>query len=384
MRFEFVTAGRIIFGPGTSAEAAPSAREMGGKALVVTGRTPERVAFLLSDLEKQGVPFLTFPVTGEPAISTVMAGLKEANNAEADLVIGIGGGSVIDAGKVIAALLTNGGEPLDYLEVIGKGEKLHRPPAPYIAIPTTSGTGAEVTRNGVLTVPEDRIKVSMRSPLMLPRLALVDPRLTLSLPPELTASTGMDALTQLLEAYLSLESNPLTDGICREGLKRAASSLRRAYQDGSDETARENMSLASLFGGLALANARLGAVHGFAGTLGGMYSAAHGLICARLLPEVMEINYRALQNRQPSSPALGRYDEIGRILTGRAEGRGGDGIVWIQNLCRNLKIPDLSRIGLNENDFPAVVEKSKSSSSMRGNPLTLSDEELTEILRRSI
>lgn len=384
MRFEFATATRIIFGPGTLAEAAPRAGEMGKRACVVTGRTPERATPLLEQLQKQGVNFVTFPVAGEPTTSLVLTGVEEARQSECDLVIGIGGGSVIDAGKVIAALLTNGGEPLDYLEVIGRGKKLTRPSAPYIAIPTTAGTGAEVTRNGVLSVPEDRIKVSMRSPLMLPRLAVIDPQLTHSLSPGLTASTGLDALTQLMEAYLSPQASPLTDGICREGLRRAAASLRRAYRDGNDETSRENMSLASLFGGFALANAKLGAVHGFAGVLGGMYSAAHGLICARLLPFVMEINLHALLTRAPDSPALTRYEEIASILTGDATARAPEGVAWVQNLCRGMEIPNLSQLGLEERDFPAVVAKSLKSSSMRGNPVTLTDEELTEILRRSI
>ena len=197
----------------------------------------------------------------------------------------------------MAALLTNEGDLSDYLEVVGKGRPLQNPAAPCIAVPTTAGTGAEVTYNAVLGVPDQHVKVSMRSPLMLPRWAIVDPLLTHSMPPELTASTGLDALTQLIEAFVSNKANPLTDGVCREGLQRAGRSLRRAFEDGSDAEAREDMSLASLFSGMALANAKLGAVHGFAGPLGGMTDAPHGVICGKLLPYVMQANVRALQDR---------------------------------------------------------------------------------------
>ncbi|MDH4242089.1 MAG: iron-containing alcohol dehydrogenase, partial [Phycisphaerae bacterium] len=247
----------------------------------------------------------------------------------------------------------------------------------------TAGTGAEVTRNAVLAVPEKQVKVSMRSPLMLPRLAVVDPELTHSMPPSTTASTGLDALTQLIEAYVSNKANPMTDGICREGLKRAGRSLRKAYENGSDSSAREDMALASLFSGLALANAKLGAVHGFAGPLGGMIFAPHGVICARLLPFVCKANVKALHSREPDSPALARYDEVARILTGKVSARAADGVEWIQNLCKALTVPPLVQFGLKEKDLPTVVAKAQKSSSMKGNPVILTDDELIEILKES-
>jgi alcohol dehydrogenase class IV len=204
------------------------------------------------------------------------------------------------------------------------------------------------------------------------------------MPPDITASTGLDALTQLMEAYVSNKANPLTDGICREGLHRAAKSLWEAYKDGSDKTARENMSLASLFGGLALANAKLGAVHGFAGPLGGIFSAPHGFICGRLLPFVMEINVKSLRSRAPDSDLLARYDEVARIITGKDTAQATDGVEWVQNLCSQLKVPPLSTFGISQADIPVVVEKSKNASSMKGNPIRLTDEELTEILIRAV
>jgi alcohol dehydrogenase class IV len=384
MRFEFATATRIVFGPGTIQDVGPRAAEMGRRAFVVTGRSLERATRLVEQLQGQGVKCSTFTVSGEPTTAMASEGAQRARRAGCDLVVGIGGGSVIDTGKVVAALVTNRGHLADYLEVIGRGQHLTNAPVPYIAIPTTAGTGAEVTGNAVLRSPQQHIKVSMRSASMLPRLAVVDPELTHSMPPAVTASTGLDAITQLIEAYASNQPNPLTDGICREGLRRAARSLRHAYEDGSNTDAREGMSVASLFGGLALANAKLGAVHGFAGPLGGMFSAPHGVICARLLPYVMEANVGALQSRAPGSPASARYDEVAQILTGTAAAGAPDGIAWVQDLCVALRVASLGEFGLKEADVPAVVEMSKRASSMKGNPITLTDRELREILRKAI
>jgi alcohol dehydrogenase class IV len=384
MRFEFATATRIIFGAGTLKEVGAIAAEMGRRALVVTGSSPARVKPLLDDLAAQGVEPVTFVVPGEPTTHLVSEGTREAREANCDLVIGIGGGSVIDAGKAIAALLTNGGEPLDYLEVIGQGQPLTEPPAPTIAIPTTAGTGSEVTKNAVLASPEHRVKVSLRSNLTLPRLAVVDPTLTYSMPPAITASTGLDALTQVIEPYVSNKANPLTDAICREGIRRGARSLRRAYEDGGDAAAREDMAITSLFGGLALANAKLGAAHGFAGPLGGMFRAPHGAICGRLLPHVMAVNVQALQKRGQGGDALRRYDEVAQLLIGTPRASAHDGVSWIRALCAALDVPPLSAHGVTEDDFPLIIEKAANSSSMKGNPIKLTAEEMEGILERAL
>ena len=270
------------------------------------------------------------------------------------------------------------------LRSLEREKTLTEMPAPCIAIPTTAGTGAEVTRNAVLGSPEHGIKVSMRSPWMLPDLALVDPELTFSMPPAVTASTGLDALTQVMEPFVSINANPLTDGICREGLLRAGRSLRAAFEDGNNKEARVDMSVTSLFGGLALANAKLGAVHGFAATLAGMYKAPHGVVCAGLLPYVMEMNVRALKERQPDSFALDRYSEIARILTGNINASARDGVTWVKELCSALDIPPLSKFGVAEKDFPEIVELSQKASSMKGNPISLTDDELSEIMQQAI
>ena len=381
MRFEFATATRIIFGPGTLKDIGVPAAEMGHHAFVITGQNSERAMPLEKQLKKQGITFSLFSIPEEPTTDLALAAVEKARRKSCDLVIGIGGGSVLDTGKVVAALLTNDGELMEYLEVIGGSQPLNRRSAPYIAIPTTSGTGAEVTRNAVLDSPRHRIKVSMRSPFMLPRLALIDPELTYSMPPSITATTGLDAFTQLLEAFVSSQANPLTNCICRQGLKRAARALKMAYQNGKDAPAREDMCLASLFSGMALANAKLGAIHGIAGPLGGMISGAHGAICAALLPDVMDTNIKALRKRAADSPMLERYNELARILTRSTKARAEDGISWVRDLCQTLQVESLAQLGLNKADFPAVAAKSQKASSMQGNPIRLTEEELLEILQ---
>jgi alcohol dehydrogenase class IV len=383
VNFEFATAGQIIFGPGILDQVGEKFASMGRRAFVVTGSSGTNAQRLVDLLSEKKVEATTYTVSGEPTVDVVQEGVNQARQFSSDLVIGMGGGSAMDCGKAIAALYTNPGEALDYLEVVGRGKPLREAPLPYIAIPTTAGTGSEVTKNAVLGVPEKQVKVSLRSNRMLPRLAVVDPQLTLELPPPITAQTGLDALTQLIEPFVSNAANPLTDSLCREGIQRAARSLRRAYQQGNDLQARQDMSLASLFGGLALANAKLGAVHGFAGPLGGMIAAPHGAICARLLPFVIQMNVQALRQRQPENPILNRFREVARLLTGKPEAAAEDGAAWVQSLCEDLAIPPLSQYGLLEAQFETVIEKSSRASSMKGNPISFTDEELRQILAQA-
>jgi alcohol dehydrogenase class IV len=384
MRFEFATAARIVFGAGTLNEAGKLASEFGRRALVTVGFDPARAARLLDLLSAAGVEAIVVQVTGEPTTDLARTGARQAIDAGCDMVIGYGGGSAMDAAKAIAALAANRGDPLDYLEVVGRGKALAKPALPTIAIPTTAGTGAEVTRNAVLLSPEHRIKASLRSATMLPKLAIVDPETTLSLPPAVTAATGLDALTQLIEPFTSARANPITDAFCREGVGRAARSLLRAFEDGSDLAAREDMALASLLGGLSLANAGLGAAHGFAGVIGGAFDAPHGAICAALLPHVMRVNFRALAARKPDSPALARYDEIGRLVTGSPSARAADGAAWVSDLAAALGIPPLSAFGVSRERVPDLVEKTGIASSTKANPIVLTPEELTEILEAAL
>lgn len=376
MRFEFATAARIVFGAGTVREVPGAAAEMGRRALVVTRAS--------ADWQRLGIAGELFPIHGEATLDMVRQGTQLAREAGCDLVIALGGGSAIDAGKAIAVMLGNGGDLLDYLEVVGQGRPLTRPSAPFIAIPTTAGTGSEVTRNAVLASPEHRVKASLRSPHMLPALAVVDPELTLDLPPALTASTGLDALTQLIEPYVSHRANPMTDLFCVEGLRLAASALRRAWRDGHDLAARTDMAFASLLGGLALANAGLGAVHGFAAPLGGMFDAPHGALCAALLPHAMRVNIAALRAAAPQPDALPRYAAVARTLTGRADATPEDGAAWVEGLCRDLEIRPLGAYGVHPADVPALADMAARASSMRANPIVLTRGQLEELLTRAL
>jgi alcohol dehydrogenase class IV len=376
--FEFSTAGRIVFGDGCSAAVPAWAAESGSPVLVVSGREPARAEWLVEGVQRLGAGVILICVDGEPDLTFVSKGAELARRRSARVVVGIGGGSALDAGKAIAALATNGDDPLDYLEVVGSGRPLVRDPLPFIAVPTTAGTGSEVTRNAVLTVPGRRVKASLRSPLMLPRLAVVDPVLTYSLPPPITATTGLDALTQLIEPFLSARANAMTDAICRDGIARAARSLERACLDGRDATARADMSLASLFGGIALANAGLGAVHGLAAPIGGMVHAPHGAVCAALLPHVMSANVMALRAGEPAGPALQRAAETGRLLCGREDPDAA--VAWLAGIVERLGVPRLGALGVDAADLPAIAEQAQRASSMKANPVPLSSDQLIAIL----
>ena len=384
MRFEFATATRILFGAGRVNELGLLAQSFGQRAFVVTGSSSQRINPILYQLQHDQIETVVYPISGEPSIPVVERAIHQARASRCDLVISVGGGSTIDTGKAVAAMLTHSGELLDYLEVIGKARKLERSTAPFLAVPTTAGTGSEVTRNAVLSSPEHRIKVSMRSPLMLPRVALVDPELTYTLSSDLTASTGLDALTQLIEPFVCNQPNPLVDAWVRDGIPRAANSLLRACRDGHDSKAREQMALASLYSGLALANAKLGAVHGIAGPFGGMFDAPHGAVCARLLPEVIRVTLRALKTRQPDAPQLGRYTEIARLLTLDAKAQAEDGLSWLDALIHELAIPPLSEYGFSQADMQTLVAKSLQASSMKGHPIALTQQELHTILQQAM
>ncbi|MGA2145520.1 MAG: iron-containing alcohol dehydrogenase [Bryobacteraceae bacterium] len=381
MLFEFATAQRIVFGEGALREVPAAAHRLGRRALLVTGAAVERAQPLAESLAAKGVTAVPYALSGgEPTIDAVRQATALARNEACDLAIAFGGGSAIDAAKAVAALLANPGDPLDYLEVIGQGRPLTNPSAPFIAIPTTAGTGSEVTRNAVLASPERRVKASLRSAGMLPRLAVVDPAPTHSLPPSVTASSGLDAITQLIEPYVSLRANPMADLYCIEGLKSARTALERAWRNGADAEARAAMSWASLLGGLALANAGLGAVHGLAAPLGGMFDAPHGALCAALLPHATAVNVRALRQRAPDGPALSRYTEIARLLTGNAAAQAEDAAVWLAGLSRRVEIPPLGTYGIRSEDFPAVIAQAAMANSMKSNPVVLSDAELQEVL----
>jgi alcohol dehydrogenase class IV len=379
--FDFATAGRIVAGAGRAAELPGLLAGLGSRVLICTGASTARHAGLLASV---ALPAAVFPVTAEPTVGMARAAVAAAREHGADVVAAIGGGSVIDTGKAVAMLLGNGGDPLDYLEVVGAGQKISRPAVPFVAVPTTAGTGAEVTANAVLAVPERRLKASLRDPLMIPRVALVDPELTVSCPPPVTAASGLDALTQCLEPFVSVRATPLTDGLAREGLRRAGSGLRAAYADGSDVAARADMSVCALLGGMALANAKLGAVHGLAGVIGGTADVPHGLACAALLVPVIEANVRALQARGTGQAVIERYAEAAGLLTGKPGASVADGLAWIRQTLALLAVPGLAAFGFGVGQIDDVAAKALTSSSMQGNPVPLSRDDLKAVLLQAL
>ncbi len=384
MQIDFATSARIVFGSGKFNDLPQLIQGFGKRAFIAKSKNLSIASHLSGILRDQGIEAIECVVQGEPETNSVMRAAGLARDGQCDFVISIGGGSVIDTGKAVASILANPGELMDYLEVVGLGKKVAYRSKPHIAIPTTAGTGSEVTRNAVIAVPQKQVKVSMRSPYMLPDVALIDPELTYSMPPALTASTGMDAFIQVIEPYVSNGSNAMVDMFCRDAIPRAARSLFTAYQDGRNAHAREQMAWVSLMGGLALANAKLGASHGFAGPIGGMFSAPHGSICAAVMAAVMRINIQALKERDSKSLILQRYAEVAAWLTGDPQAAPEEGAAWLEVLCKKMSIPCLSDLGIRKADFEQIVEKSAQSSSMKGNPIQLTGDELTQILELSL
>jgi alcohol dehydrogenase class IV len=390
--FEFFSAARIVFGRGRATQVGAMARALGARALLVyNGEAPGAGGALdrvTQNLHDAGVHVTPFRQRGEPQVADVERGVAAAREAGVEVLVGLGGGSAIDCAKAVAGVLANGGSPLDYMEVIGKGQPLTKPATPWIAVPTTAGTGAEVTRNAVVGEPSRKFKASLRSEGLLPRVALVDPELGVTVPPDVTARSGMDALCQLIESYTSKNAQPMTDALATEGIRLAARSLRRAYEDGTDLDAREDMALAALLSGITLTNAGLGAVHGFAAPIGANFPAPHGAVCAVLLPLVMAANIMALGGPSSRHPTVARYATVGRLLGAdriRADPEAvGSGAITAARLVRDLHIPPLSAYGVRESDIPEIVALAKKASSMRYNPVVLPDDALADVLRRAL
>lgn len=382
--FELATAGRILFGAGRAAEVPAEVAALGvGRVLLVTGSSGERAAPMVSALSGRGVAAIPLHVTGEPTVEVVRSAVELARAEGCQGVLSVGGGSAIDCGKAVAGLLGNGsGDPLEHLEVVGRGRPLLRPALPFVAVPTTAGTGSEVTRNAVLGA--GATKASLRSPFLLPRLAVVDPDLIAGAPRHVLVASGLDALSQVIEPFLSVRASPVTDGFAAEGIRRSARSLRAACLEELTPARREDLALASLLGGLCLANAGLGAVHGFAAPAGAALGAPHGALCAALLVPCLTVNLRALRARAPGGPAVARMSDLARWVTGRADAAPEDGIAWVEQLCRDLGVKGLAGHGLAREQLPELVSRARAASSMKGNPIALTDEELAEIAERAL
>ena len=372
--FTFATAASIRFGAGVARQLGAEVTTLGERVFLVTGANRSRTDGVTSGLAVAG----HYGLAGEPTFDDARAAVAAARESAADVVVGVGGGAVLDLAKAVAILAVADGDPLDYAEVIGAGRKLPAVGLPLIAVPTTSGTGSEVTANAVLTSPEHRVKVSLRSPAMLASVAIVDPELVLTCPPLVTAQSGMDALTQCIEPLTSRFTNPLVEALALAGIRAAGRGLVRAVEHGDDLAARTDMAFCSLMGGLSLANAKLGAVHGLAGVLGGVTGAAHGAICAALLAPVTSANICALSDRDPDNPALAGYLLAAEALTGELSLQALE--AWLGALQDRLGSPGLAALGLAASDHDAVVQASMRASSMKGNPIDLTADELHAIL----
>jgi alcohol dehydrogenase class IV len=378
--FGFATAGRISFGPGCATEIPGAVVAYGRRALVVTGAHPERFD-VLDALEEGDVGITRLAIDHEPTVDDARAAVDAAQGC--DVVLGLGGGSVLDLAKAAGAL-AEADDPLDHLEVVGRGRPLPRAALPVVAVPTTAGTGSEVTANAVLASPDDGVKVSVRGQTLLPRTAIVDPLLTVGCSPAVTASAGLDAFTQCLEPFVSPMATPITDGFARTGLAAAGRSLRTAFDDGANVGARTEMALCSLMGGLALANAKLGVVHGIAGVVGGLTGGPHGAICAALLPSAVTVTAAALRDRDPASEALQRYSRAASLVTGGASTRVDDLVAWIRETSQHLSIPGLSSYGLAEDAVDGVVAAAARASSTKGHPIELTPTEMRRVLLSSL
>ena len=380
--FSFTTAGSVHFGWGSRKTLAQHVLSYGRHALLLHSKSVSIINEIIADIEDNNITLEKEILSGEPTDEEIGELAEKYHAAGFDVIIAIGGGSVLDSGKALSALLTNPGELMDYLEVVGKGQPLQNRPCPLIALPTTSGTGTEVTKNAVIKVVDKKVKVSMRNPAMIPAVAIIDPELTVSVPAAVTASTGMDAFIQVLEPFCSRSANRMVDLFCREGIPLAARNLPVAYHQPENKEARTMMAWVSLLGGLSLANAKLGAVHGFAGPIGGMFDIPHGVICACLLPQVFRMNLTKVQD-QDDHALLERFSKIAAWVMNEDHPDVKQAIEWFIGLNEELEIPKLKQLGIEEKDHDAIISKALVSSSMKGNPVSLDANDLREILLNS-
>ncbi len=393
--FEFCTSSKIIFGRGKSNLLPELIRPLGSRIMIITGSSPQRHSVLIEKIKAAGIYVSLATVSGEPEVEkiTEITSLILRQNCKA--VLALGGGSVLDAGKAAAILANNPGDIMEYLEVVGEGKALPCASLPFIAVPTTAGTGSEVTRNSVITVPSHRVKVSLRSPEMLPKIALIDPELLRECPLTVRVNCSFDALCHLMEAMISRKATPFTDMICSYGLQQIRrETLQTYWNDPQIEEPRCAMAFASLLGGMALANGGLGAVHGFAGVIGGMFGAPHGAVCAALLAPVLKTNMAVARQIEEGNSSEGdlllaekmlkQIEKMTDFFTAGQCREPEKLITELERLTRENHVPRLSDMGIKESDLPIIIKKSSQSSSMKGNPFSLSEERLSYILHKAL
>lgn len=389
MNLEFAMSSRVVFGKGEFGRVGSLAESLGSRILVMTGRESARREGILDRLESIIRPlalrFEYLEVAGEPTMELIEGLLAEAGKYAPEVIVAIGGGSVIDAAKAVSFLLTNEGDLIDYLEGVDGGKPILTKPIPVIAVPTTTGSGSEVTSNAVIrgTIEGKPFKRSLRGPLLRPEIALIDPVLSMSMSSEVAAWTGMDAQAQLLEAFTSRRSGILTDGFAREGLGLVATALEQAYFNPKDQEAREAMAMAALLGGMALDNAGLGAVHGLASAIGALFDIPHGVICANLLPEITNANIRLAGEAEGHDRLLDKYREFARIASGKIDDDVQRLITTLKLQRRTLKIPPLDSFGVTHEHIGEILALCRTGS-MATNPVYLSDTVLRSILTKLI
>ncbi|RJX64840.1 iron-containing alcohol dehydrogenase [Vibrio sinensis] len=378
--FQFMTSTRIIFGEGALQSSLSVMNQFGYSVLLVTGQNMQRSSPIINYLQQHNMRYQHIAISGEPNITMIEESALGGRKFQPDMVVAMGGGSVIDMGKALAAIIPNQGDVYDYVEVVGRNVPLKTKPLPFIAIPTTASTGSEVTRNAVLRSGQDQVKVSLRSPDMLADVAIVDPTLTYGTDRYTSGRGAMDAFTHLMEAYVCGEPNPITDMICEEGLRRLSRSVISGCLE-DDFDARSDLSFAAMLGGMAITNAKLGAAHGLAAALGGKLDAPHSVITARLAPHVMMENIRVAKEADRED-VLNRYTQIAKILTGRSNAHRNDGVLWVNMMLEKLALPNLSDFGVCMTSFDLVAEDAMKSVAIKGNPLPLTKERLMYVLEQ--
>jgi alcohol dehydrogenase class IV len=376
--FSFFSPQEIHFGRGQSEQTTTMAKRFGNTVLLVHGANASRAKWLVADCEHAGLTTTTLSCQNEPSLPDIVLALGQLHGIRPDVVIALGGGATIDFAKALAALIPCGGDPLEYLEVVGTGRPLDHAPIPMIALPTTAGTGAETTKNAVISVPDRGLKVSLRDPRMVPKIAIVDPDLMQGAPRRVTLTAGLDAITQVIEPYLSVKANPMTDAICHAAIPVGLKVLRDLVERDAPD-AWDGMAWVSTCGGLALANAGLGAVHGFAGVIGGKTNAPHGEICGALLPAVLMSHLRKAPVQTEISVRVQWVQSL--IDTYFADEEMGAGISALARWSKTQGLRSLKEMGLSSKVHSEVTAAASSASSMKGNPFALSQEELVQILR---
>jgi alcohol dehydrogenase class IV len=387
--FGFAAIPHLHFGAGKIAVLPAAVKAFGSKMLLITGArsfiASSHGQNLLEQLHSNGIVVERYTIDKEPTPAMIDTAVKKFSHAAPDVVVAIGGGSVLDAGKAIAAMIPLNEPVKDYLEGVGTKPAHPGTKIPFIAVPTTSGTGSEATKNAVLSETGERgYKKSLRHNNFIPNVAIVDPVLTVSCPRSTTAASGMDAFTQLLESYLSTAANPVTDALAFEGLRRASTSLMKAYQDGTNLEARTDMALASYLSGITLANAGLGLVHGFASSIGGYFDIPHGAICSSLMAAANKATVRKLRLKKIDEGALMKYAATGKIFSS-LENKSTDYYIdflltLIETWTKEMNIPGLAQGGVTSADFEKIVNVTEN----KNNPAALGREEMMEILHQSL